>query len=385
MTLLRNALAFTIVLACAIAEAQGTAPPSTTQPSGRWHDVSMEAYRQHLEALSTLVDACAKARSVRGCDPTQIGPDDRVSIVNGSRTELRLIRYGWLRVLFSKAQDADAAAKANSPIKRSGGSGQNPAQNPAKDPAQAEPATSQLLRDAKLRLERDLAQSHQPVASAPDHAQEAAVLRQVLAGPEFRGLQRANVRESVLEKFGTWLNRLFESAVNFKTRSAWVGRALVWGFIVAVCVALACSLMRLERKWRVRLTPDMDMPAPGAASARDWQLWLEDAQRAANSGLWREAIHFVYWASISRLESRRLWPADRARTPREYLALVDAGDPRKPGLSQLTHTFERVWYGGRDAGESDYKSAENLATALISGGSRTGAAGLPLAQEGGAR
>jgi len=127
------------------------------------------------------------------------------------------------------------------------------------------------------------------------------------------------------------------------------------------------------------------MPAPGAASARDWQLWLEDAQRAANSGLWREAIHFVYWAAISRLESRRLWPADRARTPREYLALVDAGDPRKPGLSQLTHTFERVWYGGRDAGESDYKSAENLATALISGGSRTGAAGLPLAQEGGAR
>jgi hypothetical protein len=64
---------------------------------------------------------------------------------------------------------------------------------------------------------------------------------------------------------------------------------------------------------------------------------------------------------------------------------VDAGDPRKPGLSQLTRTFERVWYGGRDAGESDYKSAENLATALIAGGSRTGAAGLPLAQEGGAR
>jgi hypothetical protein len=160
---------------------------------------------------------------------------------------------------------------------------------------------------------------------------------------------------------------------------------LVWGFILAVCVVLAWSLMRLERKWRVRLTPDVDAPAPGAASARDWQLWLEDAQRAASLGLWREAIHFVYWAAISRLESRRLWPADRARTPREYLALVDAEDPRKPGLSQLTNTFERVWYGGRDAGESDYKSAENLATALISGGSRTGAAGLPLAQEGGAR
>ena len=367
----------TAALAATTGGAQTVAVPST-QSVVRWRDVPMEAYRQHLDALSSLVDACGKARNIKGCDPAQIGPDDRVSIVNGSRTELRLIRYGWLRVLFSKAEDPDEAAKSDSQIKRSG-SGKNPAQN------LDQPATSQLLKDAKLRLERDLAQLHQPIASVPDHAQETAVLKQVLAGPEFRGLQQANVRESMLEKFGTWLNRLFESAASFKARSAWIGRALVWGFIVAVCIALAWSLMRLERKWRVRLTPDVDMPAPGAASARDWQLWLEDAQRAANAGLWREAIHFVYWAAISRLESRRLWPADRARTPREYLALVDAEDPRKPGLSQLTITFERVWYGGRVAGESEYRSAENLATALISGGSRTAAPGLPLAQEGGAR
>ena len=115
----------------------------------------------------------------------------------------------------------------------------------------------------------------------------------------------------------------------------------------------------------MRLTPDDDRPAPGAASARDWQLWLEDARRAAASGLWREAIHFVYWAAISRLESRRLWPADRARTPREYLALIAPEDPRKPGLSQLTSTFERFWYGGRAAAESDYRNAENLASSLI--------------------
>jgi hypothetical protein len=71
-------------------------------------------------------------------------------------------------------------------------------------------------------------------------------------------------------------------------------------------------------------------PCPGAASAREWQLWLEDARKAAAAGQWREAIHFVYWAAISRLESRRLWPADRARTPREYLALVAPEDPRRP-------------------------------------------------------
>ena len=107
--------------------------------------------------------------------------------------------------------------------------------------------------------------------------------------------------------------------------------------------------------------------AAAAASARDWQLWLEDARRAAAAGNWREAIHFLYWAAISRLESKRLWPADRARTPREYLALVAPEDPRKAGLATLTGSFERIWYGGRPAAETDYRRAEAIAAALITG------------------
>ena len=66
-----------------------------------------------------------------------------------------------------------------------------------------------------------------------------------------------------------------------------------------------------------------------------------------------------------------MWPADRARTPREYLALVAPEDPRQAGLASLTRSFERVWYGGRTAGEGDYKRAEQTATALIQGFSGT--------------
>jgi hypothetical protein len=113
--------------------------------------------------------------------------------------------------------------------------------------------------------------------------------------------------------------------------------------------------------------PESDGSATGAASARDWQFWLEDARNASDKGLWREAIHFVYWAAISRLESKRLWPADRTRTPREYLALVGPKDPRRDSLTALTGSFERVWYGGRAAGEGDYLKAEQLAAGLISG------------------
>jgi hypothetical protein len=130
---------------------------------------------------------------------------------------------------------------------------------------------------------------------------------------------------------------------------------------------LAWRLVVLERRWRTEMVPESMVPALGAASARDWQLWLADARRASAAGQWREAIHFVYWAAISRLESKRLWPADRARTPREYLALVAADDPRKPRLAKLTGSFERVWYGGRAAGENDYRQAEQQAEGLISG------------------
>lgn len=353
-------------------------PMPSAQTTVRSHDVSVDDYRQHLLALSSLVDSCATARDVKSCDPALIGPDDRISIAIGSRTEQRLIRYGWLRVLFSKAEDPDSKP-AKTPVP-------NRAAKSASSNTQDQPTTSQLLKDAKARLENDLAQSHATIPVPPDHQQERAAMREVLARPEFRNLQQPNVRDSVLEKIGNWLNRLFESAANLKSRSAWVGRLLVWGFILAVCVALVASLIRLERRWRVRLTPDDDdRPAPGAPSARDWQLWLEDARQAAASGHWREAIHFVYWAAISRLESRRLWPADRARTPREYLALVGPEDPRKPGLSQLTGTFERFWYGGRTAGESDYRSAEHLASSLISGNAPAVPSEVPAPQESGAR
>lgn len=376
-------IALAALLAAPQARANAPAAAPAAQPATHPREASLDEYRSHLQALTAIVEACAKARDTTTCDPTLVGQDDQVPAGTaahaGAEPERRLVRYGWLRVLLSAAQEKDKAAdKPANKLELKPGA--TPATGP-KDASDEDPTrppertTAQLLQDAQARLAQDLAQTNAASASPPAHAQERETMKQVLAGRDFRNLEETSSRDSLREKLANWLNKLFDTAGELTARAAWVGRVLVWGFILAVCTGLAWGLIQLERRWRVRLVPEGDGPAAGAASARDWQLWLEDARRAAAAGLWREAIHFVYWASISRLESRRLWPADRARTPREYLALVAPDDARKAGLATLTGSFERIWYGGRAAGESDYRSAEQLATGLISGSSSSVAGG----------
>jgi hypothetical protein len=392
-----------------VAECRADAPPTaapTPPAAGQGRDVSLDEYRGHLQALAAIIEACAKARDAKTCDPALVGQEDRVTIAQlasagaganaGAGSERRLVRYEWLRALLAQVRRTDKAA-AERAAKQAAKPADKPDAKPDTKPAtgttsaaaeelartQAR-ATAQLLKNAETRLARDLAQIDAAPAASPAHTQERETMTQVLADPSFRNLEEAPAaQESLLDKIGRWMrhwirrviDRIVASISKVVSRSVWLGRLMLWGLILGVCVGLVWGLLQLERGWRTRLVPEGAFPGAGAASARDWQLWLEDARKAAARGQWREAIHFLYWASISRLESRRLWPADRARTPREYLALVAAEDPRKAGLATLTGSFERIWYGGRAAGESDYRNAEQLAAALISAsGARGGAA-----------
>jgi Domain of unknown function (DUF4129) len=389
--------ALAVALAVGISVLPAWADDPVTQSTKNLREASLAEYRQHLVELNAMVEACAKARDTKSCNPALAGPDDHVPLGNVPNAERRLVRYGWLRALLLQAQSKDKTPeRAQS---KAGSQAQNNPQVSPEDKVQRKPAasteeaptedttrpanptTSELLQAAEARLTQDVAQADSvaagPPAAAPDYAQEhiqvRETMRQVLAGRDFRGMKTSTERDSFLENLGAWLNRFFENIAKLHASSAWAGRVIVGGFILAVCVGLAWGLLQLERNWRIRLVPESDGPAAGAASARDWQLWLADARRTAAAGQWREAIHFVYWAAISRLESKRLWPADRARTPREYLALVTQEDPRRSGLATLTGSFERTWYGGRTAGESDYRKAEELADGLISGNSSSGA------------
>jgi len=344
-------------------------PAEQASAGDGFQNTSMADYRRHLEALTAVVGGCTKARDAKGCDPARVGMDDRVALGAAPHVERRMVRYDWLRALLVRAQTPIDTTAAKKPAASANGT------LTEDDGAPAPPTTADLLRDAQARLAEDLAQT---ASAEPNYTAQRGAMRQVLAGRAFRGLEEPVPRQTLMEKFGNWLNALFDSAARFGARAAWLGRAVVWGFILAVCAGLAWGLIQLEQRWRVRLTPENRAPQAELPSARDWQLWLNDARQAAAAGAWRDAIHCVYWAAIARLESQRLWPADRARTPREYLALVTDNDLRRGRLAALTGSFERTWYGGRAAGEGDYRRAEELALNLI------GRGGASLAEGGGA-
>src|SRR3954447_17449792 len=127
------------------------------KPVGRWQDASLDDYRKHLMALKALTEACAKARNVQSCDPTLVGTDDRIPLSSEANAERRMVRYGWLRILFSHAEEPDKAQEAPGAHKEAAGAAARTAQ----------PTTSELLDDAQDRLDDDLEQAAQFPGAPP--------------------------------------------------------------------------------------------------------------------------------------------------------------------------------------------------------------------------
>ncbi len=345
-----------VLAVLALAAAARPARAQSVNDAG-WRDVNVAEYRQHLEDLDGVVANCQTQRGLKSaapatdaaCDPAQIGPDDRVHGLAAGDSQPREVRFEWLRAVLGRAENKDGAAK--------------PAAIGASQANSHQLSVDALLAEARQRLQQDAKQAESPAEASPSYAGERKSLNAILAQKAYQGVTEVSATDRMREWFYNLLDKVLSGLYRFGSRSPWIAFTLRALLLVAICTALIWFLVRIERRSRVRLTAG-DEPAPGAPSAREWQLWLKDAQAMAAKGLWREAIHFVYWASIARLESRRLWPADRARTPREYLGLLAGSDPRKPSLTALTRSFERTWYGGRAAASNDFTAALELAAAL---------------------
>lgn len=335
------------------------APAAEAERAQTAPNAAIAAYTQHLGELQSLVASCQKQRTAAACDSAQVGSNDHIPWPPGSTAREREIDYDWLRALLN---DAGKPESGKDTAAQAGGASNSAAGTKPSAPSSA-PSMDALLTEARQRLAADAQRVAQPAAAVGDYSAQRRALTAILAQRAYQGVAQTTMREHFLEWFGNVLNAILGSLMRFGARSPWIGfvlRALLLG---GACLLLVWFLIRLERRSRIRLMAD----GPGfsnAPSTRNWQLWLRDAQAMAAQGLWREGIHFLYWAAIARLESHQSWAADRARTPREYLLLLPASDPRRAGLTALTRTFERTWYGGREAGSADYQSAMRVAAEL---------------------
>ncbi len=360
--------------------AQDPAAHVPVPPATSLEVISPQSFRDRVAAMDAMVAACEHSLTPEDCKVASVGPDVVVSLPSGNR----VVRFTWLRSLMDEVEHAPAkpapvvpdlkAAPANSGGK--GGRHFEPP-TPTTSTAPEELLTADVLPPLGERLQQARARLKQEMESAvhggSDGSSQAKLadrqqLDSILGAKEFHtAAVGRTLRERALEKLASWINIAVSKLVGIGSKSKWIGIAAEIVFTSSLCVVLVWFLIRLERQARFAPLP-LHGGLTGAPSERDWQLWLTDAQQAASSKAWREAIHYLYWASVSRLESSGLWPADRTRTPREYLALL-AEEPARRGntrsqLAELTRSFERTWYAGQHAEESDFNKAESLAASL---------------------
>jgi hypothetical protein len=374
-------LATSLLLSSSVALAMDPGPSSPTSVAITG-PISLAEYQTRLQKLDQLVANCQQSMAPSTCPSSQVGPDVTVALPTGQRQ----IRFGWLRQLLDEAAHPEPTNDEQAKPQPSSNPPSIPTTPPKPAPEKQQEPDPQLpiilpsdavlnatppnifkyLDHARARLHRDqqlaseLATQPAVTPATPQHQ----ALARILAAKEYKTATTGrSLKDRLLEKLANWIDAAIGALIQAGSKSKWIGLAAEISFIVLLCIALLWFFIRLERQGRA--SPLMIRPDSGTgASPRDCQLWLEDARAAAAQGLWRDAIHYLYWASIARLESSGLWPSDSAHTPREYLTLLPAHSPQRSDLLALTRSFERTWYAGRPAAESDFREAEQFAARL---------------------
>lgn len=175
-------------------------------------------------------------------------------------------------------------------------------------------------------------------------------LDQILARKEFHQVHGPTWLDRLQYKIVEWLDSLFSRFVSSSSVPI-IGKSIIWGLVALAVMALAWLIYR-EIKKNARV--DGFIPDVVPISAKNWTVWLAEAEAAAAKGNWRDAVHLAYWAGISFLEAGGAWRPDQARTPREYLRLISTESEVRPALSTLTRQLELTWYGFQAAGPESF-------------------------------
>lgn len=188
-------------------------------------------------------------------------------------------------------------------------------------------------------------------ANPENRAEARGRLTKILSAHEFDEVRGPTLIEVWRDKIFGAISRWWDKLMSKIPSQSGGHEELAWILITIAACVLAIWLKRMYE----RREPDLPREIiPFAPSGKHWRTWLTEAQEKAAQGNWRDAIHLSYWAGISHLEASGAWAPDSARTPREYLRLIQANNPSRGELAVLTRNFERIWYGSQSAGDREF-------------------------------
>jgi hypothetical protein len=194
----------------------------------------------------------------------------------------------------------------------------------------------------------------------PESASARAMLAQILVRNEFNNVHGPTWLDRLKYRIAVWILRLLTHAFGSSTVPT-VGRLFVWTLVAIAVIALAYFVYRtIKLNARIESVVPEGLPV----SAKQWRVWMNEAEAAAAKGNWRDAVHLGYWAGISFLEEGGMWRPDQARTPREYLRLLPAESVHRARLSALTRNLEVTWYGNQTAGPETFSETLSLLAGL---------------------
>lgn len=259
------------------------------------------------------------------CDTT--GLPGREQVQGGANGSF-LADWSWFR-------DALSAAKDTNPAER------------AKRMSAAQDHLDELAREAGAPTN--------PHAAA-DFQRASLAAKAALARDEFRAADGPSWMERQIAKAQDWLLRLFTGMDRLGRKAPWLAPAIEWGCFGLAAAGLLWFVRRnlARHALRISLTEGAALAMHGGRDSADWATLARERAAAED---WREAVHCLYWAAIALMETRRIWKPNAARTPRDYLRLLEPGSGPYTALRAMTRAFERTWYGHEPTGPAEYQKA----------------------------
>jgi hypothetical protein len=203
--------------------------------------------------------------------------------------------------------------------------------------------------DTRLKAMRAEAELYEQPGGADDATRKR--LDQMLSAPEFDRVRGPTALDLLKQRIQAWIGKLLRK-INPKIPDVQdLGQWFVWGMIA---LASAIAVVWLYRVSQQNMGTGTREILPFRPSTRNWREWLSDARARAAAGEWRDAVHFGFWAAVSRLESEGVWPPDKTRTPREYLKAIPGSSLAKEPFAAMTRRFEASWYGSCPTTEADF-------------------------------